>query len=174
MVKNKEFCRPTSDGKSIEYAPVVLPPKTSAPTENEYNAVGWYRSGIQPPEIPEGKVVHSTTYKVDEDENKVVAEYTFVDAPPPALEEYDAAMEEHLRMERIERGYTTREPDSYLTSKVPRWAQDAKDWVSHRDAVMEYALELINEVSAGTREPPSMEEFIGNMPKIQWTYKIGE
>lgn len=174
MVKNKEFCRPTEEGKSLEFAPIILPPKTSAPTEEEYNAANWFRNGIEPPNPPEGKVVSSTTYVVDADLNMVVAEYTYVDAPPPSLEEYDAAMEDYLRQEREERGYTTREPDSYLTSNVPRWAQDAKDWVAHRDAVMEYALELINEVSAGTREPPTMEEFLANMPKIEWSYELGE
>lgn len=67
----------------------------------------------------------------------------------PALADFDNAMESFLRQEREERGYTTREPDCYLTSQVARWAQDARDWVAHRDAVMEYALELINAVSAG-------------------------
>lgn len=174
MSKNKEYCRPIDGGKSYELAPMLIYPKTSVPTEAEYNAAGWYWNGIQPPELPEGKVVDTITYRIDTTENMVVADYTYVDAPPPSLEEYDAAMEDFLRQEREERGYTTREPDSYLTSNVPRWAQDAKDWVAHRDAVMEYALELINEVSAGTREPPTMEEFLGNMPKIQWTYELGE
>ena len=102
--------------------------------------------------------------------NAVVAVYPYEDAPPPTLDDFDMAMEQYLREEREARGYTTREPDSYLTSQVPRWAQDAKDWVAHRDDVMEYALELINEVGSGQREPPTMEEFLANMPKIQWTY----
>ena len=46
MAKNTRFCRPTDDGKSITYAPVILPPKTSAPTEWEYNEAGWYRNAI--------------------------------------------------------------------------------------------------------------------------------
>jgi len=36
--------------------------------------------------------------------------------PSPTIEDYDAAMEEHLREERYDRGYTTREPDVYLNS----------------------------------------------------------
>lgn len=174
MSKNKEYCRPTDGGKSYELAPMLIYPKTSVPTEAEYNAAGWYWNGIQPPEIPEGKVVDTITYRVDTDENMVVADYTYVDAPPPALEEYDAAMEDFLRQEREERGYTTREPDSYLTSNNPRWAADAHDWVAHRDAVMEYALELINAVKRGERLPPTMVEFLGNMPKIEWSYELGE
>lgn len=172
MAKNKEYCRPVDGGKSYELAPMLIFPKTSVPTEAEYNAAGWYWNGIQPPEPPEGKVVETTTYRVDTAENMVVADYTYVDAPPPSLEEYDAAMEDFLRQEREERGYTTREPDSYLTSNVPRWAADARDWVNHRDAVMEYALNLINEVKEGKRLPPTMEEFLANMPKIHWSYEL--
>ena len=170
MVKNKNFCRPSADGKSLDYAPVILPPKTSAPTEWEYNDAGWFANAVVPPSPPEGKVLSDTTYRYDEEQNAIVADYTYVDAPPPTLEEFDAAMEDFLRQEREERGYTTREPDSYLTSNVPRWAADARDWVAHRDAVMEYALNLINEVKEGKRLPPTMEEFLGNMPKIHWSY----
>ena len=172
MVKNKNYCRPSEDGKSYEYAPVVLPPKTSAPTEEEYNAAGWYYNGIEPPAPPEGKVVGNTTYVIDHDNNEVVAEYEYVDPPPPTLEDFDRAMEDHLRQEREDRGYTTREPDSYLTSQVPRWSQDAKDWVAHRDAVMEYALEILNAVAAGTMPPPTMEEFLAGLPRIEWTYNL--
>ena len=92
------------------------------------------------------------------------------DAPPPTLADFDAAMEDHLRAEREARGYTTREPDAYLNSSVPRWAQDARDWVAHRDAVMAYALALINAVDDGERDAPTMAEFCAGLPAIQWTY----
>ena len=167
---NTKFCRVTDGGARIEYAPVIIPPNSGAPTEQDYNEAGWYRNNIQPPEIPDGKVLATTTYVHSEEKNAIVAEYTYEDSPPPSLEEFDMAMEQFMKEERYARGYTTREPDSYLTSEVPRWAQDAKDWVSHRDAVMEYALALINAVKAGEREPPTMEEFMTEMPKIQWTF----
>ena len=83
MAKNTKFCRPSEDGKTIEYAPVIIPPKTSAPTEDEYNEAGWYMNGIQPAQPPEGKVVASVTYRYDESENAVVADYTYEDAPKP-------------------------------------------------------------------------------------------
>jgi len=95
--------------------------------------------------------------------------YAPVQDPLPTLADYDAAMEEHLRTERESRGYTTREPDAYINSSVPRWAQDARDWVAHRDAVMGYALDLINAVSAGTRPAPTMAEFTAGLPQITWT-----
>lgn len=174
MSKNQKFCKPINDGKAVEFAPYFLLPDISAPSEERYNAAGWFRNNIQPPQIPEGKVLGDTTFVYDEASNSVVAQYTFVDPPPPGLEEFDAAMEAFLQAEREDRGYTTREPDTYLASQVPRWAQDAKDWVAHRDAVMLYALNLINEVKAGHRPPPTMQEFMDGMPKITWTYQDEE
>lgn len=92
----------------------------------------------------------------------------------PTVADYDGAMESHLYEERVARGYTTREPDAYLTSSNPRWAQDARDWVAHRDAVMEYALGVMHAVEAGEREAPAMEEFRAGLPCIKWTYQESE
>ena len=113
-------------------------------------------------EAPDGTphtIIHST--------------YALFADPPPTLEDFDAAMEAHLRTEREARGYTTREPDAYINSAVPRWAQDARDWVAHRDAVMGYALDLINAVERGERTPPTMAEFTAGLPRIEWTFTEG-
>lgn len=85
------------------------------------------------------------------------------------VDDYDAAMEEYLRQVRTERGYTTREPDDYFGSSNPRWAQDAKDWVAFRDAVMTYALNIINEYAA-TGVAPSLKDFKAGFPVITWTF----
>ena len=45
-----------------------------------------------------------------------------------------------------------------------------RDWVAHRDAVMTYALEIMNEVKAGTRPAPTMDEFKAGLPQIVWSY----
>lgn len=86
------------------------------------------------------------------------------------VEDYDAAMEDYLREVRIARGYTTREPDDYFGSSNSRWAQDAKDWVAFRDAVMTYALDVINTYTA-TGKAPTLAEFKAGFPKIVWTYQ---
>ena len=88
--------------------------------------------------------------------------------PPPTAADYDAAMEAHLRAEREARGYTLREPSDYAGSGVHRWAQDAADWIAHRDAVMLYALEVMNHYAA-TGEAPTLEEFRESLPRIEWT-----
>jgi len=168
MLKNKNYCKPTEDHRGIEYAPVILPKTMGAPTEDDYNEGGWFRNAIQPPSPPEGQYVASTSYWYDEEENAIVARYDYDDIQY-GIDDFDAAMEEHLRVEREARGYTTREPDSYLTSNHPRWKRDAEDWVAHRDAVMEYALQLINDVQQGLRPPPTMDEFKAGLPVIHWS-----
>ena len=101
MAKNTKYCRPTDDGKKLEYAPVILPPNPGAPTEADYNEHGWYRNGVEPPVVPEGKIVSSITYRYDEEENAVVADYTYEDAPKPVrtfskLKLYGALMQAGL------------------------------------------------------------------------------
>lgn len=86
-----------------------------------------------------------------------------------SVEDYDAAMEDYIREVRIARGYTTREPDDYFGSSNPRWAQDAKDWVAFRDAVMTYALDIINTYSK-TGNAPSLAAFKAGFPKMVWSY----
>ena len=84
-------------------------------------------------------------------------------------DDYDQAMEDYIREVRIARGYTTREPDDYFGSSNPRWAQDAKDWVAFRDAVMTYALDVINTYTK-TGNAPTLAEFKAGFPRIEWTY----
>jgi hypothetical protein len=84
--------------------------------------------------------------------------------------DYDNAMEDYLRSVRSERGYTTREPDTYLHSSDPRWSQYARDWIAFKDDVMHYALAIINEYKTSGKAP-TLEEFKAGFPKIVWTYR---
>ena len=142
------------------------------PSEEQYATLrDAYQKGedAPQPEPQEGKEVAHAGYELDED-HLWHKQWTLVDIPQPTLADFDAAMEEHLRTEREARGYTTREPDAYINSSVPRWAQDARDWVAHRDEVMAYALALINAVESGQRQPPTMAEFEAGLPTIAWTF----
>lgn len=121
-------------------------------------------------DAPEGK---HWEVRYSQGEGAVTSAWVAIDNPPPSVAPYDSAMESHLRSEREARGYTTREPDAYLESANPRWAQDAHDWVAHRDAVMSYALDIENAVQSGEREPPTIEEFVAGLPNIVWTYSEG-
>lgn len=123
---------------------------------------------VSAPSPAEGEMPYALEWQLQDGEWRRVWQYKPV--PAPGVAEYDEAMESHLLQERAERGYTTREPDAYLASANPRWAQDARDWVAHRDAVMEYALEMINAVQSGQRQPPTLDEFASGLPGIVWTY----
>ena len=119
---------------------------------------------------PEGKHWTRTGFfEPSPDGSSIRVKYVLADDPTPTVEDYDKAMEEHLFRERCERGYTTREPDMYTDSEVPRWNADARDWKKHRDAVMLYALAIMNDVAAGG-EPPTLEEFKAGLPNVEWTY----
>lgn len=90
---------------------------------------------------------------------------------PLTFADYDNAMEAHLDAEKAERGYTKREPSDYRGSSNTRWAQDAEDWIAHRDAVMAYGLEVENKAKRG--EPvPTLDEFKAGLPVISWTYNL--
>lgn len=145
------------------------------PSRENYAALGWLLIVDEPPSepAPEGYRWQDAGWEETAD-GCLRRTWTLSPVPLPPLAEYDAAMEAHLRAEREARGYTTREPDAYLESAVPRWKQDAEDWVAHRDAVMTYALAIMNEVEAGTREPPTVEEFSAGLPRIVWTYADAE
>ena len=145
------------------------------PTKEDFYGMGFYEVKDLGPQsaAPEGKRWQKTKKYAEAESDGVTVlspVYELADIPLPTLQQYDDAMEQHLRNERKARGYTTREPDAYLTSAVPRWKQDAEDWVAHRDAVMEYALELINGVQSGQVQQPTMAEFKAGLPKISWTF----
>ncbi len=82
---------------------------------------------------------------------------------------YDRAMEDYLASVRMARGYTVREPSDYTGSSVPRWASDAADWITFRDAVMLYGLNILNSALVGGNLP-TVEDFVAGMPVITWTY----
>ena len=127
--------------------------------------------------VPAGKSVLAVTeeaWSAAAGKVKKVEDGVFIFSdPPPTVADYDKAMEAHLLAERTARGYTLREPSDYAGSTVPRWAQDAADWIEHRDAVMLYGLEIMNHY-AETGEAPTLEEFRAALPKIRWSFKETE
>lgn len=138
------------------------------PTDAQYEQAGYKRVVDNPPTTDDAHYAVPTGWA--EQGGEIVRQYEVRETPQPTLADFDAAMEAHLYEERAARGYTTREPDAYLNSSVPRWAQDARDWVAHRDAVMAYALALMDQVEDGERDAPTLAEFRAGLPAIQWTY----
>lgn len=56
---------------------------------------------------------------------------------------------------------------SYVSSTNPQWAAEAKVFVSWRDAVFIYAINIQTEVMGGA-PIPSFEEFVAGIPQISW------
>ena len=140
------------------------------PTEADCASIGAYpldKASFALPTVDKGYRAVFAGY--DLKDGKWVRKWR-VEAITHTPEDYDNAMEDYLRTVRSERGYTTREPDDYFGSSNPRWAQDAKDWVAFRDAVMTYALDVINTYTA-TGNAPTLAEFIAGFPTIVWTYQ---
>lgn len=89
---------------------------------------------------------------------------------PLTIQDFDNILESYIKEVRVERGYTTRQPDVYLNSKNERWKQDAMDFIQFRDACMEYALSVYNQYEQ-TQKLPQIQEFKNNLPKIKWTFE---
>ena len=166
----------------------------SNPTAEDYATIGAYprsEESFAPPKCDEGYHAVADGYELREvgGECSSSREEDNIHPPTPTLnsnskkwvrkwkvepivytpDDYDQAMEDYIREVRIARGYTTREPDDYFGSSNPRWAQDAKDWVAFRDAVMTYALDVIN-TYAKTGNAPTLAEFKAGFPKMVWSY----
>lgn len=139
------------------------------PTAEDYAAIKAYpRSdeSFAPPAVDEG--YHAVADGYDLTDSKWVKKWR-VEPIAYTPDDYDQVMEDYLRQVRCARGYTTREPDDYFGSSNPRWAQDAKDWVAFRDAVMTYALDVIN-TYAKTGNAPTLAEFKAGFPKMVWSF----
>ena len=78
--------------------------------------------------------------------------------PPPVItqDDYDRAMEDYIYNARVARGYTLREPDVYKDSSVPRWRQDALDFIAFRDSCLLYGQSVINTYTR-SGEVPTLE-----------------
>ena len=166
---NYNFAKIDENGTGIIYDPDDYAGTLNA-SEETRNANGYYRivRNPQPTHGEDEMVVGGHYIYAEEDGKRVIKTDWHIVAKPVNRAEYDAAMEAHLRAERDARGYTDREPTDYALSSVPRFAQDARDWAAHRDAVMLYGLEIINTFER-TGQAPTLAEFKAGLPTITWT-----
>lgn len=56
----------------------------------------------------------------------------------------------------------------YVNSTVPQWAAEATAFVAWRDDVWAYALVELDKVTSGTREQPTVDEFLAELPVFEW------
>lgn len=165
---NRAYCKIVDGGKRIEFFPgwVELDGRIWVnPSDEQKARAGWLKNAQNAPEAREGYVARLDGYEARD--GKIYAVYT-CNVATPNISSYNRVVENHLKSERIARGYDTREPSLYVNSSIPRWRQDAQDWIAHVDSVMSYALSALNDWKAGG-DPPALREFAESLPKIKWT-----
>lgn len=57
---------------------------------------------------------------------------------------------------------------TYVTSTVPKFAAEGQYCVEARDATWASAYEILNDVTAGNRPAPSLEELFAELPALEW------
>lgn len=57
---------------------------------------------------------------------------------------------------------------SYATSSNTAWKAEAIAFIAWRDAIMNYSINIQNEVLAGSIPLPTLAEFIAGLPVITW------
>lgn len=107
-------------------------------------------------------VISETNAFVDE-QDQVSRTY----APDQAA--YQRAIENHIEAAATSRGYSsTVSLASYVTSTIPQWKAEADAFTAWRDAVWSYVFTELAKAQAGERAIPSLEEFITELPVIEW------
>ena len=157
------------EGGVLRYCPRVIG-NIANPNEETRRANGYLpivRDDM--PEDREGGYWEETEPKLDGD--RITVGWRWVEDEPvtPTVEDYDRAMEAHIKAERVARGYTTREPSAYINSPNARFAQDAADWGVFLAKTMQYGLGVLNAYAEGL-SVPSLDEFKTLLPKCEWTF----
>lgn len=99
----------------------------------------------------------------------ITAEQRAAEAQAAAVETFRAAIQQHVDAQAQSRRYDTGNSlASYVASTNETWAAEAQVFVAWRDAVWLYAYAELDKVMAGEREQPGVEDFIGELPVIEW------
>lgn len=94
---------------------------------------------------------------------------TTVIAPGELAGSYRIAVQAHIDATAQERQYDSGlSIATYAISAVERWAQEAAAFIAWRDSVWIYALAELDNVRAGERDQPSIDEFIAELPPLVW------
>lgn len=104
------------------------------------------------------------------DPSKIItAEQKAAEAAAATLRAFEDALQAHVDATARERtfrdGVTLA---SYVASTNPQWAAEAQAFVAWRDAVWAYAYGELAKVQGGLREQPTVEDFLTELPAIDW------
>lgn len=95
--------------------------------------------------------------------------YGYDPPPPPTIADYENAIQEVVDGSARERNFRDGVTlASYIGSTIPRWAAEAATFVAWRDAVWQYTYQQLEQFQLGTREQPSVADFLTELPVIDW------
>lgn len=79
----------------------------------------------------------------------------------------DAAVSDHLNEQAVKMGYENRlSICAYINSAIPKFNDEAAAFVAWRDQVWSVCLQILSDVSAGARQPPTAEQLIAELPEF--------
>jgi hypothetical protein len=85
------------------------------------------------------------------------------------LDEYRQAIKQLLYNKAQEKDYDSEQSiASYATSTNEDWKSEAQQFVQWRDTVYEYSLGVLSDVQAELIEPPTMHDFLKDVPDFNW------
>ena len=89
--------------------------------------------------------------------------------PEEIVREYENAVQDHLDATAQSKGYdNTYTCLSYLASTDETWKQESNIFNAWRDAVWRKCHEILDAVTSGALQPPTVDELLDMLPEIEW------
>jgi hypothetical protein len=90
-------------------------------------------------------------------------------APAPTASDFQAAIQAHVDAVAVSKLYNDGNAmASYANSTVEQWADEARAFIAWRDEVWTYAYGELDKVMAGLRGIPTLDEFVAELPSVEW------
>ena len=99
----------------------------------------------------------------------VTAEQKLAEQQAALKARFEAAIQAHIDTTAQEKNYADGfSCATYVNSTNEAWKAEAEAFVAWRDSVWLYAYTELAKVEAGTRELPAIEDFIAELPALEW------
>jgi hypothetical protein len=99
----------------------------------------------------------------------ITADMKAVEAQADLQEQFRAVNQAHVDILAKSRNYDSGNSlASYVASTNAQWAAEAQAFVAWRDAVWLHAYAELDKTLSGEREIPTINQFIGELPVIEW------
>ena len=147
---------------------ITYNPETGAVGENAYSKLEMV------PEYANFMAISVADWMAADGKVKVVENGKFTwrepeKTPEEIVKEYEDAVQSHLDATAQSKGYdNTYTCLSYLSSTDETWQRESNIFNAWRDTVWRKCHEVLNAVIAGEIQPPTVDELISQLPKIEW------